>query len=118
MTDEEIQETVTNQEKEEVEEEISHQCTGPSAQESIQNFDNIITWLYQEADVDPFYLLNIKTVRRHVLSKVKTSCKHTDSRAMFTRPPTKESQPATLLPLGNRQAINGLTCIPVGCISW
>ena len=53
MTDEEIQETVTKQEEKEKEEEIPCQCIGPSAQEAIQNLDNIITWLPQEADADP-----------------------------------------------------------------
>ena len=102
MTDEEIQETVTNQEEEE-DEEIPCQHTGTNAQGAIQRLD-IITWLFQDADVDPIHLLNPKAVRRVVLSKGTTTSKQIDIRAIFTRPLSKQSKPATPLHFENGQA--------------
>ena len=60
MTNEEIQETVTNQEEEE--EEIPCQPTGPIAQEVIPMADVMIAWLALQTDVDPMYLLNLKSI--------------------------------------------------------
>ena len=102
MKDEEIQEPVTNQEEDE--EEIPCQSTGPNAQEAIHSIDNGIAWLSQSTDVDPIYLLNLKSIRRMVLSTTTTTSKQTDIMAMLTHPLPKQSQPATLSPLESRQA--------------